>query len=300
MHQLIEASGNVKIAGYMTCPKGCNVNAGGDITVLGTCITSYMCIYVICPEWYTYTYIDIDRGTDYTQEIKGSLSATNVYVTGGYANKATITVSNSAKCKSPSACVGATIQSSGNKLDVEFAGAGSGYGTSVFCPYSGNCTIICSNGGVGCTANNTGRFAWGSTIVYFSRDTNLNIIPKVCGPNYPARDVNVCPEFQRYTTPEHEYYEMIAGLIEAKEKEEDDDFDDYEDIEEMLFENEKEYEVLSATSPSNLNLDMVQCALIGFGFIVMITSGLIVYYLCYGKGNKYETIYWMNEGINSI
>ena len=35
MHQEIAATGNVKIAGYMCCPKGCNVNAGGDITVLG-------------------------------------------------------------------------------------------------------------------------------------------------------------------------------------------------------------------------------------------------------------------------
>ena len=45
-HAIVEAIEDVTIQGYMSCPKGCLVNAGGDITVKGTCIFTLIIMYI--------------------------------------------------------------------------------------------------------------------------------------------------------------------------------------------------------------------------------------------------------------
>ena len=193
------------------------------------------------------------------------------------------------------------IKSSGNSLEVEFKGMASGYGSNVYCPDTGNCTIQCSNGGVGCSANRTGVVSgWGNTIVYYTKDTELTVIPKACKPNFAGRDVNVCPEFQRVTNDEGEYNKMVKLVVEKANAEEYDgeeeydvdmELDGYGEIEEMIFEDEgvNGNVFVSATLLSYLDMNMIYGLIIGGLVFIGMIIGLIMYY-CYAKENKYEII----------
>ena len=153
------------------------------------------------------------------------------------------------------------IQSSTNTLNVAFTTEESGFGAQVFCPYDGDCTVKCvtDNGTVACSSNITyAQRAWWSTrdnddrtptTIHFSKDTNLNIIPKSCGPNAQNRDINVCPKYERYTTSKDEYMQMIK-LIEEQEVEMDIDYDmetgDHEGYLMDIYKDEDDEEFLSA------------------------------------------------------